>query len=97
MQIHRVNHCKIGQRFQGQEAILFFHYAGSSFLNMLRKNSCFLRGKQEVNRSEWECLYRIAIFGEMLLETFVAPGGMGAGTTWAVPEASLGWMTQGFI
>lgn len=30
--------------------------------------------------------------GEMLLETFAAPGGMGAGTPWVVPKAFLGWM-----
>lgn len=38
MQIQRVNHGKIGQCFQGQEAILFFHYAGSLLLNMMRRS-----------------------------------------------------------
>lgn len=88
MQIQRVNHCKIGQRFRGQEAILFFHYAGSLLLNMLRRNFYFFQGKK---RSEHKWMEVFVPLGEMLLETFAAPGGMGAGITWAVPKASLGW------
>ena len=38
MQIQLVNHCKIGQGFQGWKAILFFHYAGYLLLNMLKIN-----------------------------------------------------------
>lgn len=87
MQIQPVNHCKIGQHFQGQEAILFFHYAGSLLLNLLRKKNIFL-GE---NKKRIEVSGNIGT-GEMLLETFAAPGGMGAGTPWVVPKAFLGWM-----
>lgn len=38
MQIQLVNHCKIGQGSQGQEAILLLHYADYLLLNMLKRN-----------------------------------------------------------
>lgn len=54
MQIQLVNHCKIGQGFQGREAVLFFHYTGASLLNIVKRNSYILKKKKKVKESEWK-------------------------------------------
>lgn len=57
-------------------------------LKYVEEKFLFFSGKK---RSEHKWMEVFVPLGEMLLETFAAPGGMGAGITWAVPKASLGW------